>query len=150
MEILLISLSSPLQIGVYENKKLIKAYSSTKKSSEVLSLLFEEILDRFEVSALYYTKGPGSFMAIKIAYIFLRTLSITKNIPLLATDGFHFNQNAPIKANGNLYFMKENGKILTKKIKSTEKLRDFSLPKELESSLFDEDIEPLYVLPAIN
>ena len=39
-------------------------------------------------------------MAIKVAYIFLKTISITRSIDLYACEGFEFNQNSPIKALG--------------------------------------------------
>jgi hypothetical protein len=88
-------------------------------------------------------------MAIKVTYIFLRTLSITQNIPLLAAEGFTFNDNQPIKATGALYFLKKNGKILTKKIDAPNPQSDFILPQTLEPTLFTEDVLPLYVLPAV-
>ena len=88
-------------------------------------------------------------MAIKVTYIFLRTLSITKNIPLFATEGFTFNDNNPIKATGALYFMKKDGRILTEKITPPLTRYDFTLPKTLEQAHFSTDVEPLYVLPAV-
>ncbi len=88
-------------------------------------------------------------MAIKVSYIFLRTLSITQDIPFYATEGFTFNNNKPIKATGALYFMKENGKILTKKIDAPKVPYDFTLPQTLKHSHFSDDVEPLYVLPAV-
>jgi hypothetical protein len=88
-------------------------------------------------------------MAIKVSYIFLRTLSIVHQIPLYATEGFTFNENHPIKATGALYFMKKDGKISTKKITAPIVLKDFILPQKLEPALFSRDIEPLYVLPAV-
>jgi tRNA A37 threonylcarbamoyladenosine modification protein TsaB len=119
------------------------------KTSDTLPKLFKNILDKYQLHTLYYAKGPGSFMAIKVSYIFLRTLSITYNIPLYATEGFTFNANHPIKATGALYFMKKDGKISTKKIKAPVEPKDFILPQRLEPALFTEDIEPLYVLPAV-
>ncbi len=50
-------------------------------------------------------------MGIKVTYLFLKTLSIVKNIPLLAIDGFFFNENHPIKAVGKLYFVKNSNTI---------------------------------------
>ena len=88
-------------------------------------------------------------MAIKVTYIFLRTLCITKNIPLFATEGFTFNENHPIKATGALYFMKKDGKILTEKIITPFKRKDFTLPQALKQKHFTTDVEPLYVLPAV-
>jgi tRNA A37 threonylcarbamoyladenosine modification protein TsaB len=130
---------------------LIEEFVKDEKTSTVLPRIFEDILNRYEIEALYYTRGPGSFMAIKISYIFLKSLSISLNIPLYATDGFVFNENSPIKAIGNLYFMKENGKIQPKKIgdKDMRKGSDFKLPKKLEREVFTDEIEPLYILPAV-
>ena len=128
---------------------LIETIQSEEKTSDTLPRLFDEILTRHTINALYYAKGPGSFMAIKVTYIFLRTLSITKDIPLFATEGFTFNNNKPIKATGALYFMKENGKILTKKIDTPKVSYDFTLPQTLEQTHFSDDVEPLYVLPAV-
>lgn len=149
-EIVVISLTSPLLIGIYEDGILTESHTSGEKTSEVLPQLMHEIVTRFSPQALYFARGPGSFMAIKITYLFLRTLSITRNIPLLATDGFAFNQNSPIKAAGSLYFSKENGKITTQKI-DIEKvtIHPFALPRKLDRSIFSDESEPLYVLPAV-
>lgn len=87
-------------------------------------------------------------MAIKVTYIFLRTLSIAKNLKLFATDGFYFNQNNPIKAMGKLYFVKKENKIETKVFNDT-KIVEFNLPKELHVEDFTQKVEPLYILPAV-
>jgi hypothetical protein len=85
-------------------------------------------------------------MAIKLTYIFLKTLQITKNINILAQDGFYFNQNSPIKAIGNRYFVKENDTIT---IKETNPSKEFELPKKLNYSDFLEEISPIYILNAV-
>ncbi len=146
---MVISLTPPLQIGLYHDSLLIKSYKSEDKTSDALPKLFDEILKTYTLEALYFAKGPGSFMAIKVTYIFLRTLSIVKNIPLFATEGFTFNDNHPIKATGALYFMKKDGKILTEKITPPQTRQDFTLPQTLEQHHFTDDIAPLYVLPAV-
>ena len=87
-------------------------------------------------------------MAIKITYLFLRTIQIASNIPLYACDGFEFNKNGVIKAVGNLYFIKEDGKIFTKIFKQAPEV-EFELPTMLERSKFCDECEPLYYLPAI-
>ena len=70
VDILVIALSSPIYIGIYEDKKLIKSITSDEKSSDVLPILFEDILKEYEIKNLFYVNGPGSFMAIKVAYIY--------------------------------------------------------------------------------
>jgi len=87
-------------------------------------------------------------MAIKITYIFLRTLNITKNIELFASDGFNFNSNSPIKAMRKMYFVKKDGKIGTEFF-DEEIVTEFVLPQSLEEKNFTKDIEPLYILPAV-
>ncbi len=135
-------------MGVYKNKILIKEFKSKEKTSDILPKIFATILKTYDIKNLYYTKGPGSFMAIKISYLLLKTIAITKNIQLFATDGFAFNKNSPIKALGTLYFLKKNGKIQTQKIES-EKIVPFNLPKNLDKTLFSADSEPLYIIPAL-
>lgn len=111
-------------------------------------MLFDTILKEFQPVRLFFAKGPGSFMAIKITYIFLKTLSIAYAIPLLACDGFVFNQGRPIRAMRNLYFIKEAGDITTQQM-TTPVEQSFSLPDVLDDRLFDDDNEPLYMLPAV-
>ena len=78
VDIVLIALTSPIQIGVYKDNKLLEVISSEEKSSDVLPTIFEDIFNRYSVEKLFYANGPGSFMAIKVAYIFLKSLSILK------------------------------------------------------------------------
>lgn len=87
-------------------------------------------------------------MAIKITYIFLKTLSIALNIPIYASDGFAFNGNKPIRAMRNLYFVKEHDEITTVRLESPTEAR-FVLPNTLEIEHFSDEIEPLYMLPAV-
>lgn len=110
--------------------------------------MFKTILKEFNCARIFFARGPGSFMAIKITYIFLRTLSIVEDIELYATDGFYFNDNKPIKAMHKLYFIKENNTITTELFKS-EQASEFNLPHIIEIEKFSKDIEPLYILPAV-
>lgn len=144
----MISLTSPLQIGVYKNNKLITQYITKERTSEALPILFRKILKEFTCKRIFFAKGPGSFMAIKITYIFLRTLSIVENIELYATDGFYFNDNKPIKAMQKLYFVKENATIVTE-LFALEQTSEFHLPPIIEIEKFSKNIEPLYILPAV-
>jgi len=137
-----------LQVGVYLNNKLIKNFITKEHTSELLPEIFKEILEKFTCKRVFFARGPGSFMAIKITYIFLRALSITKNIELLATDGFYFNDNKPIKSMKKMYFIKEGEDIVTKFFEE-EQDSEFRLPKTLKIENFSKDIEPLYILPAV-
>lgn len=90
-ELLLFSVDSPLQAGIYQEKKLIQTFERQGRVGEELYPLLEEILEHYELSALYHLQGPGSFTAIKLTHLFLRTLSIALKIPLYGTDSFAFN-----------------------------------------------------------
>ncbi len=149
VEILVISIATPIQIGVYKEGRLQELISKEGMTSDILPILFKDILSRYDISKLLYVNGPGSYMAIKVAYIFLKSLSISKNIPLLACDGFAFNENSPIKALGKKYFIKKDGNISIEFIDEKD-LKDFKLPKILDNSLFSEESLPSYNLPAVN
>ena len=148
VDILLITLSSPIQIGVYENAVLIETIKSEEKSSDVLPIIFKELMQKYQLQRLYYANGPGSFMAIKVAYIFLKSMSILKKIPLFATDAFYFNKNQPIKAIGKLYFVKIASEIKTQKLE-TVSVGSFELPAELDYSEFTTNTTPLYMIGAV-
>ena len=148
VDIVLITLSSPIQIGIYENNKLIDIISSEEKSSDILPKIFEQIFIEYEVKNLFYANGPGSFMAIKVAYIFLKSISVLKNIPLFATDAFYFNKNKPIKAIGKLYFVKIASEIKTEKLVEVPEMK-FFLPEVLNYDDFSNTTLPLYAIGAV-
>jgi len=150
VNIVVIALSAPILIGLYDSStnELISSYESNEKSSEYIPTLFETLLDEYNIESLAYAKGPGSFMAIKVTYVFLKTLSISLNIPFLAQDGFYFNDNTPIKAIGKLYFEKEEKNIITKTFEQIPQSK-FYLPKTFKEDDYLIDTEPLYVLPAV-
>jgi tRNA A37 threonylcarbamoyladenosine modification protein TsaB len=148
VDILLITLTPPIQIGVYENGKLLETIVSEEKSSDALPLLYENLFKKYHVEKLFYLNGPGSFMAIKVAYIFLKSLSILKDIPLFATDAFKFNKNSPIKAIGKLYFVKVALEIKTQKLENVLQ-EDFELPELLDYNEFSTNTAPLYMIGAV-
>lgn len=148
VDLVFITLSSPLQVGIYEDSKLVRTIVSDEKSSEVLPKIFEQLSKEYSVKGLFYANGPGSFMAIKITYIFLKSMSILKNIPLFATDAFYFNKNQPIKAIGKLYFVKISSEIETQKLETAPEVK-FLLPDVLEYNDFSTAASPLYAIGAV-
>jgi hypothetical protein len=135
-------------VGVYENGNLIEQIEKEGKTSDVLPLIVQQLLQKYNLNSIYFVNGPGSFMAIKVTFIFLKTLSIVKKIKLYSTCGFHFNKNMPIKATKYIYFLKEDDRISTKKIKDAVNSK-FYLPEKLDVSLFSQKIDPVYVLDAV-
>lgn len=149
-EILVISISNPLLIGLYENKKLVKTYDKEGMTSDILPSIFEEILDTNEkIENIYYVNTPGSFMAIKVAYVFLKTISISKKINLFACEGFEFNEQTPIKALGKKYFIKEEDDIKVDFLDKDTKMSAFKLPEALDDIKYSSETLPIYNLPAV-
>jgi tRNA A37 threonylcarbamoyladenosine modification protein TsaB len=148
VDLVFITLSSPILVGVYEEKKLIETIKSYEKSSEILPNIFDELSKKYKIKKLFYANGPGSFMAIKIAYIFLKSMSVLKNIPLLATDAFYFNKNQPIKAIGKLFFVKISSEIKTQKLEIAPEA-SFILPDVLDYSEFNTAAAPIYGIGAV-
>ncbi|AXK49581.1 hypothetical protein CRU87_03920 [Aliarcobacter trophiarum LMG 25534] len=149
IEVLVITISNPILIGVYKDKELIKEIEIVGLTSDKLPVLFKDLLDEYDIKTIIYVNTPGSFMSIKIAYIFLKTITMIKNIEFLAANGFLFNKNSPIKALGKKYFINENGDIKVDFLPNMCKISDFELPKSLESITFSKDTLPIYNLPAV-
>ena len=105
-------------------------------------------LDTYAISKVIYTRGPGSYMAIKLTYIMLKTLEITRDIPCFGCSGFELNGGEPIKAIGNLYFIKEKETIMTKKYEQPVNV-SFTLPQSIQDLEIDEESTPEYMLPAV-
>lgn len=147
-EILIVSIASPLLIGVYKNDKLIETVENVGKTSEVLLKILMELASKYNYERIVYTSGPGSYMAIKLTYITLRSLEILKDIPFDACEAFEVNEQNPIKAMGKLYFIKENNTIITKKFDEVLEQR-FSLPSMLSEVTILDNNKPLYILPAV-
>lgn len=144
-----IALGSPILVGVYDASGcLIESIKSDEMGSDALSEIFNDLLGRYSFRRLLYANGPGSFMGIKVTYLFLKTLSIVKKIPLLAADGFFFNENHPIKAYGKLYFVKNSTTISTTALNQPI-LKDFELPSVMQVENFKSDNAPYYGIDAV-
>ncbi|MDD5158223.1 hypothetical protein [Sulfurimonas sp.] len=148
VDLLFIALSSPIMVGVYEKQKLIETVVSEEKSSEILPKIYKELSQKYNIEKLFYANGPGSFMSIKIAYIFLKSISVLKKIPLFAADAFYFNQNQPIKAIGKLCFVKISSEIKTQKFEIASEAI-FKLPELLEYDEYSTISAPLYCIGAV-
>lgn len=149
IEILVITISKPLLIGVYKDKKLIKTYKDDGMTSDVLPIIFKEILANYKIESIYYVNTPGSYMAIKVAYIFLKSISIAKGIKLFACSGFLFNNNSPIKALRKKYFFNDDKTIKVDFLDKDTTISDFELPNVLENIEFSDETLLIYNLPAV-
>jgi tRNA A37 threonylcarbamoyladenosine modification protein TsaB len=154
-EVLILPLSKPLLIGVYKNKTLIKTLNSNKQTSEILAKLIKDIFKEFvDIKAFYYANGPGSYLSVKLVYIFISSICIIKKIPFYGALGFYFNDNSPIKAIGSKYFFyvtnkSKNFNIVLNHL-DNNKLKPFVLPKVLKSDIFTQNAIPQYELDYLN
>jgi tRNA A37 threonylcarbamoyladenosine modification protein TsaB len=146
--VVIISIASPLLIGVYRDDLLIETIEKNKKTSDILLQVLMDISARYNYEQVIYTNGPGSYMSIKLTYITLRTLEIIKGLKIYACDAFSLNNQNPIKAMGKLYFIKEKDTIITKKFDEVVEQR-FKLPSMLSEVTILSNNEPLYILPAV-
>ena len=90
-------------------------------------------------------------MAIKVAYIFLKTFCQVKDIPLFACSGFEVNENSLIKALGKKYFYQDgNGDIKMRFVEEDEILKEFKLPNKIDLNIFSIDTLPNYQLPVVS
>lgn len=147
-ELLIACIASPLLLGVYKDGVLIETISSEKQTSQVLLPIVNRCLETYNISHIIYTRGPGSYMAIKLTYIILKTIEIIRGIKCSGCSGFELNRQEPIKAVGNLYFIKEKETIITKKFEQPV-LSQFVLPQYIQDIVLDEESVPEYVLPAV-
>ena len=111
----------------------------------------DDILKTRDISEVYFVNGPGSYMAIKVGYIFLKTFCQVKDIPLFACSGFEVNGNSPIKALGKKYFYQdEKGDIKMRFLEENEILKEFKLPEKIDLEIFSMDTLPNYQLPVVS
>ncbi len=147
--LLVLPTAKPLSIGVYDNKgELIDSFYSEERVSKILSSLIYDVLKRYDIERMIYTSGPGSNMSVKLCYIVLESVRLVKNIPLYACSLFDINGNRPVKAMGQLYFMKEKETIITKKLTQQVDTTPV-LPDTIASLAIDAVALPDYRVPAV-
>ena len=146
--LLINTIAKPLQIGFYENTKLLEVKEFDGMTSDILLPILKDILEKQIIEKIIYSNGPGSHMATKIAYVLLKTLSIIKQIPFYAVSAFELNGNNPIKALGKLYFIKEKETIITLRFEEEPK-SSFIMPDTLDSIDILEANEPNYQIAAV-
>lgn len=146
--VLINSIAVPIQVGIYKNQQCIKQQEIEGQTSDVLLQYMEDVLEQYDVSKIIYVNGPGSYMAIKLTYIMLQTIKLIRKIPFEGCSAFEFNVGQPVRAMGNLYFIKEKETIITKKF-DEKIMQKFRLPDNLSALVFEKDNRPQYILPAV-
>ncbi|AHN34444.1 tRNA (adenosine(37)-N6)-threonylcarbamoyltransferase complex dimerization subunit type 1 TsaB [Helicobacter pylori] len=155
LDLALISLGEGVLLGVYQDNFLCTSYTSKSKTSEALVEVFSQLFKDFKnptlpaIKGVYYAKGPGSFTSLKLTHVFLHTLALIHDFELYSTTGFDFNDNTPILAYANKYFVSKETESLSdfKDLKIVPK--DFMLPPFLEKDKFTQLNTPFYILSPI-
>jgi len=138
----------PIQLGMYREEKRMEIRLLEGQCSEVLLPELEKIMGSYRIKRVLYVNGPGSYMAIKLTYIMLKTLEMLRGVHFDGFSAFALNGGKPIKAMGSLYFTKEKETIMTQKFDHKVK-QEFWLPDYLSALSLDEENRPHYILPAV-
>jgi len=156
VDVIIVCIASPILIGVYENNTLIEKIEKNGRISDILILQYEYLKSKYEIKSFLYTNSPGSFLSIKLTYLFLCTIKLVKEIHINSIDGFYFNENNPIKGIFSQQFVKKNGKIILEKLKAdsikSKTFKNFHLPDDFDfnsHSKLSNLIEPNYIIPAV-
>ncbi|MEO1941956.1 MAG: hypothetical protein ABGW77_03585 [Campylobacterales bacterium] len=147
VEVVVVPFQSPILVGIYRDRKLERKLQLEGRVSDTLPPFFEELLRQEELSGLYYSRGPGSFMGLRLTYLFLKTLSIICQIPFQGVDSFYFTGGKPIKGPGSSFFLKKEDIIIVSR--EVDEVGIPSLPPVLEPADFKGEVEPLYLVKAV-
>ena len=146
--LVVIPLATPILLGIYQEGRLIDTIESDQKASESLLPILDKLIKEYTIEKIIYANGPGSYMATKLSYIMLKSIEIIRGIPLYGCSAFELNGNQPIKAMGNLYFIKVKEDIITQKFESPIE-QSYRLPISLDTLKPQIDSRPDYQLPAV-
>jgi len=142
-------LSNPLIMALYDKKgELFREWELKGYASDSLVEELDKILKEFEIKRIIYANGPGSYMGIKLCYIALKTLELTKGIPFNGCSAFVFSRGNPIKAMGRLYFIKEKETIITQRFNEAIP-QNFYMPNSLDNIELEPLNYPKYHIPSI-
>lgn len=139
---MIISLSSPLLVGLYENGIKFKDIVTDEHVSEALISLLDELDSNYKIEKIIYANTPGSFMGLKTAYIILKTFCLVRDCEFLAVSGFELNGGRAIRANKKLSFVMQDKVVVLK----PDEPSPFVLPQKLSMINLGIDTLPEYII----
>jgi hypothetical protein len=148
MTLLINPIAVPMQIGCYRDDRLVCEHQLEGRASDVLLGEIEALMEQYPIGKIVYASGPGSYMAIKLTYVALATLEALRGIPFFGCSAFALNGGRPIRAMGQLYFVKEKETIMTQKF-DEHVSQEFGVPNCLGDLAIESENTPLYILPAV-
>ncbi len=148
-------MQEPVRVGAYDSGGgLLHTFEVYKRTNIALIEIFETLLEWLQaqdltIQALYYVKGPGSFMAMKLTHIFVHAWVLLNPMPLYSALGFAFNENTPIKAFAKSFYVWQNQEVALKTFENPPMCCEMALPPILDPLVFTTDNQPLYFLPPV-
>ncbi|MGP1561840.1 MAG: hypothetical protein ACTTIC_07120 [Helicobacteraceae bacterium] len=162
IDVLFLNIATPPVLGIYESGVLASSVRLGGKISDELPRVFARLMQTQKIGSVTYINTPGSYMSIKLAYVFFSVLSGVAGFKLYAASGFCFNGGAPIKAMGKSFFVQEanvRGGVaikqadlaldLTSDLATDLEPAPFELPPVLDTSGFVLGGEPIYITPPV-
>lgn len=144
--LLVASFAKPTLIGVYSaQNELIRSFAEDGKITDFLYQITSEIDKNYLIKRLVYTQGPGSFMGLKLAYVFLASFAIARNIPFEAISSFAIASK--IHAHKNRWFVQNGDRVEV--VEMADQTDLIALPRSIDSIAFESDKLPRYELPAV-
>jgi tRNA A37 threonylcarbamoyladenosine modification protein TsaB len=147
--VLLISAAKPCFFALYdENGEMIEQESCDKPLTESLYVLMSAAERRYSIKRVLYVNGPGSFMGLKLGFVFMRTFALAREIDFAACDSFAITGGAPVFSHKNRWFVKNGSSIELIRFENPPENRLIP-PKKLNMANFSGDTTPCYLLPAV-
>lgn len=147
--VLLISASRPMRLAVYDRAGAkLESFESDAPATESFYPLFKAIDEQYAIEKLAYARGPGSFMGLKLGYVFMQTLALARNLPFAAASSFALSGGAPVHAHGKRWFVPQGNEVSVQTFDPAPENRLLP-PDRLDLSLFDTNTEPDYLMPAV-
>ncbi|GHV10482.1 glycoprotease [Campylobacterota bacterium] len=149
VSLLLLSATRPTRLAIYgEDGGVIEQFQSDLPLTESLYDAIKAFDEAYAIERVLYARGPGSFMGLKLGYLFLRSFALGRGIDFLAADSFALSGGAPIHSHSKRWFVLENGSAAIRSFDSAP-AEVLSPPERLDLTLFSAETAPNYILSAV-
>ncbi|MGE4295437.1 MAG: hypothetical protein AB7E49_07045 [Campylobacterales bacterium] len=147
--VLLVSASRPMRLAVYDlGGNRLELHESDAPATESFYPFFKTIDDRYDIARVAYARGPGSFMGLKLGYVFLQSFAMARRIPFASVSSFALTRGAPVQAHGKRWFVLEGGEVSVRAFETPPQAALLP-PEQIDFSIFEAACEPEYLMPAV-
>jgi len=150
------SVHSQLTVGLLSNGHIVwKSHNEQKQHDKNINRIINELVaSHSEIDAYAIVTGPGSWTGCRVGVAAVKGFCFGNNKPVFALNSLDaLGEKSAIKSHANIYFVKENGKYLSKELQNTEgyntmentpEYRD-NLLKQLVNPITAKELEPFYI-----